>query len=52
VLDIGWNKNRRVHDCALHLDIAILTRMKYNIPCSWKRKYNESLFNRLEAENR
>jgi hypothetical protein len=21
VLDIGWNKNRRIHDCALHLDI-------------------------------
>jgi XisI protein len=21
VLDVGWNKNRRVHDCALHLDI-------------------------------
>jgi XisI protein len=21
VLDIGWDKNRRVHDCALHLDI-------------------------------
>jgi XisI protein len=21
VLDIGWDKNRRIHDCALHLDI-------------------------------
>jgi XisI protein len=21
VLDVGWNKNRRIHDCALHLDI-------------------------------
>jgi XisI protein len=21
VLDVGWNKNRRVHSCALHLDI-------------------------------
>jgi hypothetical protein len=21
VLDVGWNKNRQVHSCALHLDI-------------------------------
>jgi XisI protein len=21
ILDVGWDKNRRIHDCALHLDI-------------------------------
>jgi hypothetical protein len=33
------------------LDIAISTRMKYNVPFSWKRIYNESLLNRLKTEN-
>jgi hypothetical protein len=31
--------------------IAISTRMKYNVPFSWKRIYNESLLNRLKTEN-